>query len=999
MNLRLTKLGFTALALVAGQTLVAQDATTGAVTGTIKTNKGQPLAGVRISLDGGRGQVTVVTDAEGKFFASGFIPGKYTISANAAGYEPLKRQTITIALGQKTPLNITLVPSTGAMVEVVAATPNQIDASTVTSGAQFSNEVFAALPLGRSFTSVAAMAPGVVSSGIDSANPSIGGGSGLENQYVIDGANTTNAGYGSSGSFSGLYGSLGTGINTDFIQEVQVKSFALDAEYGQTTGGVINAITKSGTNTFEGAVFAYFDFAPLQAKNKNLVYQFTDQPLFDSYERQELGFFVSGPIIKDKLFYFVGYNPINENTKRIAPHNSTPNQDDYPLAGQKIDQKKTNNSYYIKLQYQLNPSHLFELSTFGDPGERKTGPQLAGDYRGSANKFTNLKFGTDTVTLKYNATIGTNNFLEARISQVKNKLDTTLTAAGFGQWQVRDSAQANKDIQLDGPGLYETNIRGKNTQYDFKFSHSFTNLDVKVGYLHEDITYDGITAGRSGPVGFVDPHNGGVFTTGLRIQKRYYVPDALYNPDWESSDPEVAAAAIAANKAAKQPYYRIERGLTSDPVHYTKTSYDAYFIQGNLHVGNVNVKAGLRAEQQKLSGNALTYTFKAKDNLSPRLGITWDVEGNGKSKVYAFFGRYFEKIPLDIAVRALSTEKGVNRSDFYTIGANFDSLSNPIAQGTSIYDINAVTGVVTPTTKHFATTGTDPTVILPNTKSMYQDEYVVGYDMETSFGMTFSTRLIHRNIGRIMEDLSLDGDSYFIGNPGENEGEIRKITGFEGAATFPKPQRKYSALEVEARKATSRYSFYANLKFSSLEGNYEGLFRGDNGQQDPNISSLYDLPVEAMTDPGRGLTGLEQFLVGALPSDRTVVANVGYTYQWENGFSAGLLSRFQTGTPRTALVAHPAYLNAGEIPRWGRGANGRTPTTFQLDTTFGYTMKLSGKQTLTFRADVFNFFNQQKPVSYNENMDVGYGTTNVNYGVVTGYEPARRVRLGVKFAF
>ena len=274
--------------------------------------------------------------------------------------------------------------------------------------------------------------------------------------------------------------------------------------------------------------------------------------------------------------------------------------------------------------------------------------------------------------------------------------------------------------------------------------------------------------------------------------------------------------------------------------------------------------------------------------------------------------------------------------------------------------------------------------------------------------LTLSNRFIYRKLGRILEDMSLDANSYFIANPGEasTSDKIRALTGFTGVATFPKPVRNYYAFEFEMRKATSKYNAFLNMRISKLEGNYEGLFRNDNGQSDPNISSLFDLPVEALADPARGLTGQEQYLIGALPSDRTLVVNSGGSYQFDMGLNLGFTARYLTGTPITSYLAHPVYENAGEIPQYGRGVEGRLPSRFLIDLSGQYAFKLGGTKQLTFIANVFNFFNQQKITALDTNLDVGLNTTNPNYmrptGVVGGtpaYDDGRRVRLGVRFSF
>ena len=984
MNRILNRLGLTAVALVAGSGIMvhAQDATTGALIGTIKNPQGQGVAGARVILEGGRGQQVFTTDADGLVRATGLIPGRYLMTIIATGYDVVNKQSLIVQLGMITPITVSLNKSAGAVVEVLA-TVNKIDSSQVTTGAQFTSETFSALPVGRSYIAIATMAPGVVSSGVDAANPSIGGGSGLENMYVIDGANTTNAGFGSSGSYSSTYGSMGTGINGDFIAEVQVKSFALDAEYGQTTGGIVNAITKSGSNTFEGAAFAFLDLDSLQARNKVPDFVGIDQPTFNSSSRTELGFYVSGPVIKDQLFYFVGYNPISRSVKQTAPALNTSTGGTYPLSGREFDRKTVNNSYYAKLQWQLNTTQLFEVSTFGDPGERKLGPQSSGDFRGTEAKFSTLKFGQNTITGKWTGTFFSDLLAEARYSSVKNTFERQISSLGNSEWSVSDLAAGGAVISPNSVGLYEKKLEGKNDQLDFKVTKTFGDLELKAGYMQEKVTFDS-NNNRSGPLGFVDPHSGVVFSTGLSIQKRYYVPNA--------TDPGTA----------KVPYYRIVRGLTSPAARHTETDYQAYFIQGNYKLGNLNIKGGLRWEEQKLVGTDITYKFKASDNLAPRISATWDFEGNGKSKIYAFYGRYFEKVPLDIAVRALSTEKGINRSDFLTL-TGFTGLSNPILTGTAIYDVNPLTNVVSTvaTTTHYATTGTNPTEIIPGTKAMYQDEYVLGFDLETASGMTLSNRLIYRDIGRVLEDISLDGDSYFIGNPGQNEAGIRDLTGYTGVATFPKPVRKYYAYEVEIKKTSGKYTGFVNFRMAKLEGNYEGLYRGDNGQDDPNISSLFDLPVEALADPARGLTGREQFLIGSLPTDRTFVANLGFTYAFDFGLNLGLLSKIQTGQPLTTYLAHPVYENAGEIPEYGRGTEGRAPTTYTVDMSLSYVFKIPGtkNQALTFRSDVFNIFNTQRITSYDTNADLGLGAGNPNYMKPASFDPGRQVRLGVKYTF
>ena len=924
MNRIFSRLSFTAISLVAGVAAFAQESsTTGSILGSILDQNNKPIIDARIMVEGGRGQMTFASDAVGGWRAVSLIPGRYLVTVTAAGYQTVSKQAVDVQLGQRTPVTFRLASAAGAVVEVIASA-RMLDTTVVTSGTTFSSEQFNTMPLGRSFTAIASMAPGVVDGGGTGAgNPSISGGSGLENQYVIDGANTTNTGFGGSGSFSIIYGSLGTGINSDFIQEVQVKSFAMEAEFGQSTGGIINAITKSGSNTFEGSVFAFMDLDGLQASNKLVVRtDSTEQPAYKSYSRQELGFTVSGPIIKDKLFYFIGYNPVTETQKRMAPFEiiteatATATKPagtySYPLSGRTLENKQSTNSYYGKLQWQMTNNQALELSFFGDPGKRDLGPQLFSAFRGTEGKFTELEFGSQTMTLKYNATFLNEYFLEGRITSTENTFKTAVSALGNTEWTVTDLATGGT-LSPNSAGLYEQKLKGQNKQYEIKLSRTWGNFDFKAGYLREDVEYAS-NLQRSGPLGFVDPHSGAVFSQGLSIQKRY--------------------GSINGGPAGT-PYYRIIRGDISDPKITTKTKYDAMFLQTSIKLDKFNFKLGLRMEGQEMIGQDQTYKFKPSDNLAPRLGVTYDMNGDGKSKLYAFWGRYFEKVPNDICVRAFSNERAVNRSDFLTLAPGFNGLSNPILNGTPVLD----DGATTPTTIHYRTTGDQTTLVIPGTKSMYQDEMVFGFDVELVNSVALSNRFIYRKLGRILEDMSLDGDSYFIANPGENNGAIAALTGFTGTATFPAPTRNYYAFEFELRKATSKYNAFMNMRLSKLEGNYEGLFRNDNGQSDPNISSLYDLPVELMADTSRGLSGQEQYLIGALPSDRTLVVNAGGSYNLDIGLNIGFTARYLTGTPITSYLAHPVYENAGEIPAYGRGVEGRLPSRFLMDLAAQYRLQ------------------------------------------------------------
>jgi hypothetical protein len=793
---------------------------------------------------------------------------------------------------------------------------------------------------------------------------------------------------------------------------VQIKSFGMDAEFGGATGGMVNAVTKTGDNMLHAQVFAYFDIDSLQAKDK--VPPRIDTSLriplsFDSRNRYEIGFTVAGPIIKDRLFYFIGYNPIRTSIKR------TQVDPDQPFYGRQVEQKTETETYYGKLNWMITTTQSLEFSVFGDPGKLPFGPNLNNALYDPPDSWEEVEFGGRNWTLKYNGVFFNDFLVEARVSQANNKFRRKLGAATQSHFQVLDVYTGFG--YAPGPGFVD-GTDDRNRQYDLKLTKTFGPFELKAGYFKEDIEHKGGNI-YQGPPGFLDPHTtatGQPYSSGAQVRQRYYMIDPNLGTQ-VGNEFQTPLSNIA-------PYYRIVRARTSPPLLNTKAPWEGYFIQGKYSWNNrLFVKAGFRWEEENMQGAQETYKFKAADAMAPRLSITWDPEGDGRNKIYAFYGKYFEKVPLDLAVRSLSREIGVSRSDFYTINSAYNSLTDPIENGVSLRDVrpSGAYGVAGSTNDlHFVGSAGFLTPVLPNTKLPYTTEYVLGWDMRPAEGLTISNRIIYRSVGRVLEDLGVDGGNnlpYFIGNPGENTDVITAMAAaidptlgnsVTPTASWPKPKRDYWAFEFEATKNAKNWMAFFNLRLSRLEGNYEGLFRNDNGQSDPNITSLFDFSLEYMKkyeDPNnpdyhpRGLTGEEAFASGPLPNDRTVVANGGVTYQWDFGFSLTTLVKFQTGTPLNKLYGLIDYDNNGELAAGGRGSMGRTPNTLNFDLSGQYVWKLANKHQISLRADIFNLWNVHKPVTYDQDYEAAVDAPNANFMNVLNYQTARRVRLGLKYQF
>jgi hypothetical protein len=427
--------------------------------------------------------------------------------------------------------------------------------------------------------------------------------------------------------------------------------------------------------------------------------------------------------------------------------------------------------------------------------------------------------------------------------------------------------------------------------------------------------------------------------------------------------------------------YRVVRGNFSDPNISTNSKYHAAFVQDAWQLGrHFTAKLGVRWEQQNISGELTDYTFAA--NWAPRLGFIIDPTGSRKTKIFANWGRFFEKIPQDLAVRALSEELQYLNLHFFGL---------PPTQA------NLVPGSV-------GSLSGSGTIIYGGTKAMYQEEVAAGVEREFGRGLVMSARFIYRDLKRALEDISgvtveafnagLE-QQYVIANPNARldifnnplecapgTANCNEETGFtfntgllggDGQPDlFPDPRRVYRAFEVSAEKRFAQnWSVLANYRLAKLHGNYEGLFRNDNGQSDPNITSLFDF----ISSPALA----EQFAVGVLPTDRRHVANVYGNYLVGGRLNIGGGWQVLSGAPVSGFLAHPAYVNQGEIPRGQRGAFGRTPVQNYFDVRLDYQHPISERVRMKIGSNLFNIFNRRTVTDLDQDIELDAAIPNDDF--------------------
>ena len=238
------------LVLLLTAALFAQEsAVKGSLGGLVLDPTGAVVVSAAITLTGPTGTKSTTTDSEGRFNFSLLTPGQYAVSAQKAGFKVVQTKDIEVFTNKTSSVRLTLLP--GAINETVEVTASTVtvDTSSSSVSTNLNDNFYENLPVARNVTGLFYASAGVTSGGATgSANPSISGGSGLENQYVADGVNITDGAFGGIGVYSRNYGPLATGINLSFVKEVQVKTAGFEPQYGHVSGGVVQIVTKSGGN-------------------------------------------------------------------------------------------------------------------------------------------------------------------------------------------------------------------------------------------------------------------------------------------------------------------------------------------------------------------------------------------------------------------------------------------------------------------------------------------------------------------------------------------------------------------------------------------------------------------------------------------------------------------------------------------------------------------------------------------------------------------------------
>src|ERR1700682_1843999 len=480
----------------------AQDITKGSIAGIVRDATGAVVPNATVKLSSPTGDRTTTTNSTGEYLFPNLPGGQaYVPTVDLPRFSSAKIGNLNVGVNQRTTADVSLqVGQSTQTVEVNAIGGGGIDMVSTGVGANLNEELYKNVPVGRSVSSIVYLSPGVTDGGgTGSANPSINGASGLENQYIVHGANVTDPGYGGFGTYTLNFGSLGSGVNFDFIQEVQVKSGGFEAQYGEALGGVVNILTKSGSNQFHGTAYAYFQPHRFEAERPDANLLLTNQSTrIVGAGRYDFGGDLGGRIIKDKLFFYGGFNPNYSKAYRAAPTtlkaDGTPQFLNSKLGTVELTTRTFN--YSGKVNYNLSANHQLEGSVFGDPASLPSNPGFARVTTLTSNddlRSSGLDYGSRTWTGRYNGIITRTWVVSANYS---NYLNDFTENPKFNGYLITDQTPSlegtGSNFSYNGLGLLQ-NTHSHVNQFNLTSSHIlkfFGSHAFDWGYQFEDIIYD-----------------------------------------------------------------------------------------------------------------------------------------------------------------------------------------------------------------------------------------------------------------------------------------------------------------------------------------------------------------------------------------------------------------------------------------------------------------------------------------------------------------------------
>jgi len=982
--------------------------TTGTVEGDVVDGRGGAVAGATVevrNLDTNYTQ-TEKTNSDGHFAFLSLAPGRYQLIISQTGFASILQQNVNLTVGQVITIPVTMKISTVSQQIVVSDVP-VVETTKTENSATLDEAAVAETPvLGRKFEDLLTLTPGVsISQGPDGDEININGQRGIFNNISLDGGDYNNGFFGEQ--MGGQRAAID--ITLEAVKEFQVVASGANPEFGRTAGGVVNVITKSGTNDFHGSAFEYFRTEALTAATSD------GKPL-DNFRRNQFGGSFGGPIIKDKLFFFAASEGIREDLTRknlsvalgpacsvatpvagvddavisaspecqrvallnffkTAPFPSTIKNTD---EGVPVDHSVRNASVFGRVDYNLNsknqifgsynfdwsknPNQTFDVPTYGTSANGIEGPSKIQAI--STNWFSTLS----------NSMLNEAHFTYARETRPRNAINPSSvpdTAMGFatnfrfGQPFFLEPAVDELFYRTDIRDNFSV-IKGKHTwKFGGEWIHS-RNSQIFRGFFTGRYIFDSVT----GFLHYASPASDGVG----------FGPTAAECADGSFTDISlVSAAGNCPNGKAFTGgplLLYLQHGPTtsgetldqSGKADFANEDYSLFFQDTWKLFRNFTLNYGLRWDAQKFpdptippsqtayGSNLSNPNFPSTGKLpnqykefQPRIAFAWDIRGNGKSALRASWGIFNARQNMLTQVGPITTN-GVQQQEIVAV-TGFDSAGgNPPTYPNTVPIPLLPAGAFPfqPGVFVFSRDYANPRIYTTNVG--YEQQLVGDYAAYADFTLSKGvhlTRFINPNVGPVSV-LPLNGDT--ASYPGTGPfGNLGTITDIVSSA-----KSLYRGVTFGFRKRMShRFLFDANYTYSVDKDD-------DSNERDPftfRYADLHNLAAEYSNSDRDERHKFNFYTVSNLPYgfDADVRMQSHSAQPITDNFTLN-----PAGTPCSATNSNTRFVNGVDC---GRNHLRKDNAFFTFDFGVARPIHLGERFRVIPRLEVFNAFNNKNNVN------------------------------------
>jgi hypothetical protein len=950
----------------------AQTAVDGAVAGTVVDTTGAvvPNAAVKVHSNATNADTRATTDGSGYFRATRLVPGDYTVTVSSPSFAGYTASHVIVEVGKLTEIAPKLGASgTTATVEVTSEVP-VINSESSDFTNEFTPVQLATLPInGRHWTSFALLSPGVTVGSSAFGLVSFRGATNLQNNFMIDGSDDNQ----SFQSVERGYTRVGYSSPEDAILEFQVLTSNVSAQYGRAVGGGVNAVTRSGSNTFHGDAFEYYrdnDFGATNPFNTLVIPGPNGVGTQTIYikpkdKRHQYGGSFNGPLIHDKLFFLYAFDQQKRNFPVVAvptpqflqASNAAVNNCTLVAGGttdavscalaRGVTQTQINSALaYINGQSGVAPRQGDQIINFGKLDYKINGRNNASVIYNRMRWDSPNGTQTNPVIRRGITSIG-NDYV--KVDSIIGKIDTVLTAHATNELRVeyaRDSETENGDTPLPNepttttgglpPGVSITSNTG------FSMGSPYYVPRAKYPVETESDVVDNVTIARGNHTinagaeyrwtqdNVVDvDYQHGLFT---------YTRLADFFTDYARSIGGAAGCDTARDTGAGvlPCYSNLQQAFGHPQFVYHTNEYAGYIQDDWKAAHNLTLNLGLRYDYEQLPSPKIpnpaapaTGSFPSdKNNIAPRLGFAWDVFSTGKTLVHGGFGMYFGRMQNGTIYKALASTASPN--------AQFQLNSSP-------YTVPVATPVPGPIYPNIVSSATPPAVSnITAFSPVFKTPYAEELDLSVQQQLGWKTVIGVAYLGSLGKELPNFSDANiapststrtYTFNGGPLAGDIWTVPLYT-ARSNP----AYNALTYITSNVNSSYNALSvTLDHRLAQGvqasaSYTYSKALDYGMNQSALSDANDStdPFSVRPDYGRSANDIPQRFVGNLTIMPTFKLTNKIASQLANGWTIAPVWTVQSGVPYSyglsggsALLGGAATFNesGGTAPSNASGTN------------------------------------------------------------------------------